>query len=92
MTITRTNWGVWELRTRHGTLLGTGDLYSVVTLWAQMRRHGRSDVPYGQPAVDPLTGRRTVECTGCHDCRCRACTSPPMLQRSRQRDVAEPDS
>jgi hypothetical protein len=76
MTITRTSTGIWELRSRHGTLLGTGDLYTVVTLWARMRREGWPDTPDGQPAIDPLTGKRTVKCTCWHDCHCRACTNP----------------
>jgi hypothetical protein len=37
MTITRISPGVWELRTRHGTLIATGDLYTIVTLWARMQ-------------------------------------------------------
>jgi hypothetical protein len=81
MTISRTTAGEWELRTRHGVLIGTGDLYTVVTLWARMRRHGWSDVPYGQPTVHPITGERTVECTGCHDCGCRACANPAIPAR-----------
>jgi hypothetical protein len=92
MTITRTAAGVWELRTRHGILIGTGDLYAVVTLWARMRHAGWSDVLYGQPAVHPLTGTRTVECTGCHDCQCRACSTPPILQRSADPKAAKLDS
>ena len=91
MMITRTAAGVWELRTRHGTLIGTGDLYTVVTLWARMRSAGWSDVPYGHPAVNPLTRMRTVECTCCHDCQCRACTTPSMLQRPADPKAADLD-
>jgi hypothetical protein len=36
MTIARIGPGLWELQSRHGALLGTGDLYTVVTLWAWM--------------------------------------------------------
>ena len=74
MTITRISPGVWELRTRHGTLIATGDLYTIVTLWARMRHDGWCEIPYGQQQT--LDGRPSVECTGCHDCQCRACTSP----------------
>ena len=42
MTITRISPGVWELRTRHGTLIATGDLHTVVNVWAKTRRDGRS--------------------------------------------------
>lgn len=75
MTITRRSDGIWELRTREGTLLGTGDLYSMVTLWTRMRRDGWSTVPFGEPAF--VGGRATIECTATHDCRCRACNHPP---------------
>jgi hypothetical protein len=51
MTITRIGPGLWELRSRHGALFGTGDLHAVVTLCARMRREGWSDVLYGQPAL-----------------------------------------
>ena len=80
MTITRISPGVWELRTRHGTLIATGDLHSVVNAWARLRRDGWSDLPYGHPrAVD----RPTVECTCRHDCRCRACTArEPVVEAS----------
>jgi hypothetical protein len=47
MTITRISPGVWELRTRHDTLIATGDLYTVVNVWAKLRRDGWSDLPYG---------------------------------------------
>ena len=40
MTITRISPGVWELRTRHGTLIATGDLHTVVNVWAKTRRDG----------------------------------------------------
>jgi hypothetical protein len=76
MTITRIAPGLWELRSRHGALFGTGDLYTVVKLWARMRREGWSDIPYGPPACD-RTGRRTIECTCTHDCARRACNSRP---------------
>ena len=79
MTITRVAPGVWELCTRHGQLVARGDLCAVVTVWARMRREGWSDIPYGQPAVHPLTGRRTVECTEAHDCQCRACATAGRL-------------
>jgi hypothetical protein len=75
MTITRTADGCWELRTRHRTLVATGDLYAVVNAWARLRREGWSDVPRGQPAL--IDGRRTIECTECHDCQCRACNTIP---------------
>ncbi len=75
MTITRTAEGCWELRTRHGTLLATGDLYTVINACARMRREGWSEVPYGQPTI--VNGRRTIECTERHDCQCRACTATP---------------
>jgi hypothetical protein len=72
MTLTRVAPNQWELRTRHGTLLATGDLYAVVTAWARLHRDGWSDAPYGQPAA--VGCRRTVEYTACHDCGCRACS------------------
>ncbi len=75
MTITRIADGCWELRTRHGTLVTIGDLYTVVNVWARLRREGWSDVPYGQPAL--IDGRRTIECTERHDCQCRACNQTP---------------
>ncbi len=78
MTITRTADGCWELRTRHGTLVATGDLYTVINAWARMRREGFSDVPYGQPAL--IAGRRTIECTERHDCQCRACNTTPATE------------
>jgi hypothetical protein len=61
MTITRISPGVWELRTRHGTLIGTGDLYTIVTLWARMRRDGWCEIPYGPQQT--LDGRPSVECS-----------------------------
>ncbi len=76
MTITRVADGVWELRTRHGQLIGRGDLYTVIMLWARTRRDGWSDVAHGQPATNPLSGRRTVECAEAHDCQCRAGSTP----------------
>ncbi len=79
MTITPVAPGVWELRTRHGQLIGRGDLYTVITLWARVRREGWSDLPYGQPATSPLSGRRTVECAEAHDCQCRAGSTPARL-------------
>ena len=72
MTITRISPGRWELRTRHGTLIATGDLHTVVNVWAKLRRDGWPDLPYGHPRAD---GQPTVECTCRHDCRCRACTA-----------------
>ncbi len=75
MTITRIAEGCWELRTRYGTLVATGDLYTVVKVWARLRREGWSDVPYGRPAF--VNGRRTIECTMRHDCECRACNQHP---------------
>ena len=75
MTITRIAEGCWELRTRYGTLITTGDLYTVINVWARLRRAGWSDVPYGEPAVSD--GRRTIECTARHDCQCRACNRTP---------------
>ena len=57
MTITRVSPGVWELRTRHGTLIATGDLPTVVEVWATLRRDS-SDVAYGQPGADSrIAGR-----------------------------------
>ena len=76
MTIARIGPGLWELRSRHGALFGTGDLFAVVRLWARMRREGWSDIPYGQPAFNE-TGRRTIECTCTLDCACRACNTRP---------------
>ena len=76
MMITRIGPRVWELRSRHGAPFGRGDLYTVVTLWARMRREGWCDTPYGQPEFDG-TGRRTIECTCTHDCACRACNTRP---------------
>jgi hypothetical protein len=75
VTITRRRDGTWELRTREGTLLGTGDLYWMVTLWTRIRRDGWSTVPFGEPAH--VNGRTTTECTAIHDCRCRRCNHPP---------------
>jgi hypothetical protein len=80
MTITRISPGVWELRTRHGTLIATGDLHTVVNAWAKTRRDGRSDVAHGHPRAD---GRPTIECTCRHDCQCRACTGrEPVVEAS----------
>ena len=76
MMITRIGPRVWELRSRHGAPFGRGDLYTVVTLWARMRREGSCDTRYGQPEFDG-TGRRTIECTCTHDCACRACNTRP---------------
>lgn len=75
MTITRNQNGHWELRTRYGTLVATGDLTTVINTWARMRRDGWSDTPYGEPVL--VNGRRTVECTERHDCECRACSTRP---------------
>jgi hypothetical protein len=80
MTITYIRPGLWELRTRHGQLVDRGELHRMVTLWARMVRAGWSDTPYGQPAIHPLTGARTTECTIRHDCECRACTDLPILR------------
>jgi len=85
MTIIRVGPGVRELRGHHGDIYGRGDLYTMVTLWVRLKREGWPDVPYGQPAIDPVTGSRTIECTCCRDCQCRACTSPPILSRPRTR-------
>jgi len=74
MTIARIGSGLWELRSRHGALFGTGDLFAVVRLWARMRREGWSDISYGQPAFNQ-NGRRTIECTCTCDCACRACNA-----------------
>ena len=80
MTITRISPGVWELRTRHGTLIATGDLHTVVNVWAMLRRDGWSDVAHGHPRAD---GGSTVECAMTHDCRCRACTArEPVVEAS----------
>jgi len=73
VTITRNQNGHWELRTRYGTLVATGDLTTVINTWARMRYDGWSDTPYGQPVL--VNGRRTVECTERHDCECRACST-----------------
>ena len=72
MTITHRPDGAWELRTREGQLVGTGELTAMVSLWARMRRDGWSVVPFGEPARK-MDGRHTVECTRRHDCVCRAC-------------------
>jgi hypothetical protein len=86
MTITRLSPGVWELRTRHGTLIATGDLHTVVNAWAMLRRDGRSDLPYGHPGAD---GRPIVECTCRHDCRCRACTAgEPVVEASPRAGIS----
>ena len=69
MRITRVSPGVWELRTRHGTLIATGDLPTVVEVWATLRRD-RQTSPTANRA--PRAGS-TVECALTHDCRCRAC-------------------
>lgn len=66
MTITRIAPGLWELRNRHGAPFGTGDLDTVVTLWARMRREGWNDISYGQPAFNQ-NGQRTIECTRTRD-------------------------
>jgi hypothetical protein len=80
MTITRISPGVWELRTRHGTLIATGDLHTVVNVWANLRRDGWPDPRCGHLRAD---GRPTIECTCRHDCRCRACTArEPALEAS----------
>ena len=71
MKITRIAPGRWELRSRHGTPLAFGTLCMVIAAWARLHREGSSEVRYGQPAF--LNGRRTIECTGCHDCHCRTC-------------------
>jgi hypothetical protein len=52
MTITRTADGCWELRTRYGTLIATGDLYTLINTWARMRRAGWSDVPLRPARAD----------------------------------------
>lgn len=79
MTITCISPGVWELRSRHGTVIATGDLYTVVKVWAKLRREGWSDLPYRHPrAVGPPT---TGECTSPHDCRCSTCnTREPVVK------------
>jgi hypothetical protein len=82
--ITRISPGVWELRTRHGTLIATGDLHTVVTVWAKLRR---SDVACGHPRAD---GRPTVECTFGPDCRCRACTPREPVVEASPRDGTSP--
>jgi hypothetical protein len=79
MTITRRADGVWELRTREGQLVGAGDLHTIVTLWARTRRQGWSTVPFGQP-MQGNGAARTVECTRCHDCQCRACARPDNIR------------
>jgi hypothetical protein len=87
MTITRISPGVWELRTRHGTLIATGDLHTVVDVWAKLHRDGWSDPPYGHPRAD---GRPTVECTCRHHCRCRACTARGPAVEGPPRDGTSP--
>jgi hypothetical protein len=48
MTIARIGPGdLWELHTRHGTLIATGTLYQMICLWARMVRDGWSDVTWG---------------------------------------------
>jgi hypothetical protein len=80
MTITRISPGVWELRTRHDTLIATGDLHTIVNMWAKQRRDGWSDLPYGHPRAD---GGPTVKCAMTHDYRCRACTArEPVVEAS----------
>ncbi len=86
MTIARVTDGCWELRSGHGTLIATGDLYTVVTMWARLRREGWSDVPYGQPAI--VNGRRTIECTAEHDCQCRACNAAPAQDSRASRHAS----
>jgi hypothetical protein len=80
MTITRISPGVWELRTRRGTLIATGDLHVVVNVWAKLRRDGSPDVAYGHPRAHR---RPTVQCAMTHNCRCRACTNEPAVEASR---------
>ncbi len=80
---------MWELHARYGTLITSGDLYTVATAWTRMRRAGRPTVRYGEPAI--INGRRTVECTQCHDCQCRACNRIPAPgQPDAARDQIEP--
>lgn len=77
MTITYISPGVWELRSRHGTVIATGDLYTTVKVWAKLRRDGRSDLSYEQPRADgqPTTERTTVD----------AARAPPANLLSRPR-------
>jgi hypothetical protein len=77
MTMTRIAGGWWELRSRYGTPLAFGTLETVITAWPRLRREGWSDVAYGQPVF--VNGRRTVECTGCDDCQCRACNDDTSI-------------
>ena len=75
MTITRISPGVWELRTRHGTLIATGDLHTVVNVWAKLRRDGWSDVAHGHPRAD----RGPTDSRMRHDAR----PSMPRVHRPR---------
>jgi hypothetical protein len=78
MTITRISPGVWELRTRRGTLIASGDLHVVVNVWAKLRQQdGRSDIAYGHPRA---RRRPTAKCAMTHNCRCRACTDEPAVE------------
>jgi hypothetical protein len=69
VTITRTDDGWWELRTRYGTVVSSGSLYAMACLWPHMKRDRWCDIPYG--AGEPGS---TIECTCTHECNCRACT------------------
>lgn len=89
MTITCISAGVWELRSRHGTLIATGDLYTVVKAWAKLRRESWSDLPYGQPRADGLP---TAECTSPHDCRCRTCNTREPVVKGTPRTGTNPQS
>jgi hypothetical protein len=83
MTITRIRPGVWELHTRHGTLIATGDLYTIVTLWARMRRDGWCEIPYGQQRT--LDGRPSVECNRLPGLPMPRVHQPRQLHVSRSR-------
>ena len=84
MTITRISPGVWELRTRHGTLIATGDLHTVVNVWVKLRRDGRSDLRYGHPRAD---GRSTSNAPA--GTTADAARAPPANRSSRPRRATE---
>ena len=85
MTITRISPGVWELRTRHGTLIATGDLHTVVNVWAKLRRDGWSDVAHGHPRADGRRRQSNAPAGTTAD----AARAPPANRSSRPRRAPE---
>ena len=85
MTITRISPGVWELRTRHGTLIATGDLHTVVNVWAKLRRDGWSDLPL-RPPSRRSAGRQSNAPAGT---TADAAPAPPANRSSRPRRAPE---